>query len=226
MTSTTRRVRYAGDRARSTSTGSRPSTSSTCDLAQLHDRSRSPLHELGQARQRLDGQPGGARRLDDLRAHLAGGGRDRDEDLVRPAVAEQPLQVGDRAEDADPVQPHVALARVVVDEADRGVAERRVAEHLLDHELRRIAGADDERLLAACDDLPGPRPLQQCPREEAGARDEGEAEEQVDEPHSRRDAGRVELEEREDDERGEDRERTPREADHMSRVETYLHQRL
>ena len=105
--------------------------------------------------QRLDRDARRARGLDDPLAHLARRGRDRDQHLVGPAVAEQLRQLGGRAEHADPVQAQVLLARVVVDEADRRVAEARVAQHLADHELRRVAGADDEHLLAARDDRPG-----------------------------------------------------------------------
>ena len=68
---------------------------------------------------------------------------------------------------ADPVQAKVLLARVVVDEADRRVAERRVSEHLAQDQLGGVSGADDEDLLAARDDRPGGRPLDDRPREEA-----------------------------------------------------------
>ncbi len=69
-----------------------------------------------------------------------------------PAVAQELGQLVGRAEHADPVQAEVLLARVVVDEPDRRVAERRVAEHLAQDQLRGVARADDEHLLAARDD--------------------------------------------------------------------------
>ena len=165
--------------------------------------------ELGQTGQGLDRQPGLPCGLDDPATHLAGRGRDRDQHLVRPAIANQVRQVGGRAEHPDPVQAQVPLARIVVDDADRRVAEPRVPQHLLDDELGRVAGPDDDRLLAAGHDLARERPLDQRPGEQARARDEREAQEQVDEPDSLRHARRVELEQREDQERGERGERDP-----------------
>ena len=78
-----------------------------------------------------------------------------------------------------------ALARVVVDEPDRRVRELPVALHLAHHQLARVAGADDQHLLAARDD-PRARPLDQRAREEPRARDEREQEQEVE----RRDAVR------------------------------------
>ena len=114
----------------------------------------------------LTGTSSGARRLDDPRAQLARGGRDRDQHLVRPSVADDVREVGGRAEHADAVEAQVALARVVVEQADRRVAERRGALHLLHDELAGVAGADDDRLLAARHDPAGQRPLDDRPREQ------------------------------------------------------------
>ena len=50
-----------------------------------------------------------------------------------------------------PWQAHPALARVVVDEADRGVAEVRVELQLADDHLAAGAGADHQHLVAAGD---------------------------------------------------------------------------
>ena len=118
-------------------------------------------HELGKPRQRLHRETFGSRDLDNPLAQPAGSRRNRNQHLVWPAVVDQMLQVGDRPEDADAVEAKVALARVVVDEADRRVPELWVSQHLLDDALRRIAGADDERLLATRNDPAGPRPLDQ-----------------------------------------------------------------
>ncbi len=57
-----------------------------------------------------------------------------------------------RPQYAHAVQAHVLLARVVVDEADRRIAERRALEHLADDQLAGVAGAYDERLLPAGDE--------------------------------------------------------------------------
>ena len=197
------------------------------DRAQLGREPGVAADELGQARQGLDGQAGSLRGADDPAAHLTGGGRHRDEHLVGAAVADHLRQVGGRADDADPVEAEVALARVVVDDRDRRVAEAGIPQHLLDHELRRIAGADDDRLLAAGDDLARQRPLDQRAREEARPRDEGEAEEQVDEPDARRErAPGWNSKSVKTRNVASEASATPRSADHMSRVETYRHQRL
>ena len=72
----------------------------------------------------------------------------------------------------------VPLARVVVDQADRRVAELPVALELPDHELAGVAGARDEHLLAPRDQGRS-RPLDQRAREQARARDEPEEEQPV-----------------------------------------------
>jgi hypothetical protein len=50
---------------------------------------------------------------------FAGGGRDRDQHLVRAVVAQDVGELVGRAEDAHAVDAEVLLARVVVDQADR-----------------------------------------------------------------------------------------------------------
>ena len=127
----------------------------------------------------------GARHVDDPRRALARGGRDRDQQLVGPPVAEQVRQLVGRAEHADAVQAQVLLARVVVDEADRRVAEGGRAQHLLQHQLGGVAGADDDHLLAARDDRAALRPLDDRPREHPRAGDERQRQQQVDHPDRR-----------------------------------------
>ena len=80
-------------------------------------------------------------------------------------------QLVGRAEHADAVDAQVLLARVVVDQADRRVAELAVALHLPDHELARVAGADDQHLLAARDEPTGARALDHAAREQPRAGD-------------------------------------------------------
>ena len=92
-----------------------------------------------------------------------------------------------RAEHPDAVDAEVALARVVVDEADRRVGEPRVALHLADDELAGVAGADDEHLLAARDD-PAFGALDQRAREQPRAGDERQ-QQQVVERDDRASAG-------------------------------------
>ena len=127
--------------------------------------------ELVQARQRLHRHALPRAPSSTIRcAHLARGGRDRDQHLVRAPLAQERGELVRRAEHADAVEPEVLLARVVVDEPDRRVAERRVAQHLADDQLRRVAGADDDHLLAARDDRARGRALDQRPREQARRR--------------------------------------------------------
>ena len=70
-----------------------------------------------------------------------------------------------RAEHAHVDDARAALARIVVDEADRRVVQLPVALHLAHHQLARVAGADDQHLLAARDEA-GLRPLDQRAREQ------------------------------------------------------------
>src|SRR5919108_1708618 len=89
-------------------------------------------------------------------------------------------QISRRPEDTDAVEAKVALARIIVDETDRRVAEGPVLQDLLDDQLSRVSGPDDEDLLAARDKAAPARTLDQRPREQARARDEGEQEQGVD----------------------------------------------
>ena len=142
---------------------------------------------------------------DDALARVARGGRDRDQELVRAAFAQKLRQLLGRAEHAHAVEAQVLLARVVVDEPDRGVADRRVAVHLAQDQLRRVAGADDDDLLAARDDRARARSLDQRAGQEPCSHDEREEEEQVDDPDPARHRGLVEVEQREDEKRRDDR---------------------
>ena len=76
------------------------------------------------------------------------------------------------AEHAHAVDAQVPLARVVVDDPDRRVAERAVALELADHELAGVARADDHDLLAARHQPADRGPLEDRPRRQPRARDE------------------------------------------------------
>ncbi len=117
------------------------------DLADLPHDGRAAAEELEDRRRRADGDRADATRGDDTLAHGARRRWDGDDDLVGLGLVEhatqivlvrgaQNLEVG--------AQPHVELARVVVDEADRAVAQVGVARHLAHHELAALAGADDQ----------------------------------------------------------------------------------
>ena len=153
-----------------------------------------------EARERVHRDALLARHLDDPLANVSGRGRDRDEELVGAPLAEELAELGGRPEDADPVQPQVLLPRVVVDEPDRRVAERRVAQHLAEDQLRGVAGADDQHLLAPRHDRACRRALDERPREQSHAHDEREQEQEVDDPDPARDLRRMEVEHREDEE--------------------------
>ena len=76
--------------------------------------------------------------------------------------------------------PHPALARVVVDEADRGRAEVRVELQLADDHLAAGAGADDEHLVPLGDARAARGPLDDQPHREPGAGDQQQGEQEVD----------------------------------------------
>ncbi len=135
--------------------------------------------QLVDARQRLDRHAGLRRDVDDPLAHLSGRGRDGDQDLVRLRLSQEAREILGRPEHAHAVQTEILLARVVVDQADRGVAERRRLQHLADDQLRGVSGADDEYLLPASDDPAWRRPLHDRANEEAGAGNQHQREQEV-----------------------------------------------
>ena len=148
--------------------------------------------QLVQPRQRLHRHVLLAGHLGDPRALLAGGRGDGDQQLVGPPVAEQVRQLVARAEHPNPVQAQVLLARVVVDQPDRRVAEVGRAQHLLQHQLGGIARADDDHLLAARHDRAALRALDDRPRQHARAGDERQRQQAVDHPDGPRHLARHE----------------------------------
>ncbi len=134
--------------------------------------------QLVQARQRLHDHVLGEARLDDLLAHAPRRRRDRDQHLVGLVVAQEVREVVGGAEHLHAVDAVAALARVVVDEADRRVVQLPVALHLAHHQLAGVARADDQHLLAVGDE-PGGRPLDQRAREQPRAGDEREQQQEV-----------------------------------------------
>ena len=158
--------------------------------------------QVVEAGQRLHGNPRVACVLDHLLAHFAGGGGDRDQELVRLVVPEDVRQLVGRPEHADTVEPEVLLARIVVDDSDRRVAERARLLHLADHELSRVPGADDHDLLAAGDEARGAGSLEDRPSQQARARDEREQEQPVENGDPAREPRGVRGREEVDDEAG------------------------
>ena len=136
--------------------------------------------QLVEARQRLHGDVRRLSRLDDEPARLAGRGRDRDQHLVRLELADEPREVGHRAEHPHAVDARVALARIVVDEADRRVREHPRAVHLLDDQPAGIPRSDDDHLFPARDDTEAEaRPFHERARREPHPGHEREGDEQV-----------------------------------------------
>ena len=132
--------------SRSTSTGSRPSTSSTSTGRSCRARSRSPetsSERLGRVftgtlERRARSRRSGPRSSPDavgIAISTSSGRRSR-RMWARSAVVPSTRTPWSR---------RFRLRGSSSSEPDRRVAERRVALHLLDDELRRIAGADDDR---------------------------------------------------------------------------------
>ena len=150
---------------------------------------------------------------------LARRGRDRDDDLVRAVVAKEVRQVVGRAEHPDAVEAQVLLAGIVVDEPGRRVAEVRVLQHLAEDELARVAGSHDEHVSPPRDEPPPARALEDRPRGEAGARDEPEQDQPVDdddparEPEARHGVPEVERGDRDDGRDGDRQQGAPDVAD-------------
>ena len=116
------------------------------DLAQLAGELDAAAQELEHGRQGADLDVALAALGDHLAAQHAGRGGDRDHDLVRGEPVEDRADLVGRAEHLEPLGAHAALARVVVEEADRAGAEVRVQLQLADDHLPAGAGADDEHL--------------------------------------------------------------------------------
>ena len=141
-----------GDRRHVELDGLAPEDVLDLHLAELTGEVEVAGDELVDARHGLHGDACVAARVDDPLADLSRAGRDGDDDLVRPVVAQEPREVHGRPQDADTVEAHVLLAGLVVDEPDRRVAELRALQHLADDQLARVARADDQRRLAAGDE--------------------------------------------------------------------------
>ena len=169
------------------------------DLAQL-------AGELDAAAQELEhGRQGSHRDLaltaggDYLAAQDPRGRRDRDHDLVRRELVADPADLVGGPEHLEPDRAHVALRGIVVDEADRVGAERRIELQLADHHLAARAGADHEhaaRALGAGEPL---RALSERSAREPGAAEQGAGEDEVEDHDRAREAVRVGLREHEDE---------------------------
>ena len=118
-------------------------------LAHLAHHVRRRLQQLEHRRQGAHGDAAVAAGAHHAGAQGAGGRRDGDDDLVGLDLVEDARQVvaGRAAEHRHAVlEAQPALARVVVEEADRPEAERRVAQDLAQDRLAAVAGADDQHV--------------------------------------------------------------------------------
>ena len=118
------------------------------DLAQLAGELDAAAQELEDGRQGAHRDVALAALGDHLAAQHAGRRRDRDHDLVGAQAVEDGADLVGRPEHLEALGAHAALARVVVEEADRAGAEVRVELQLADHHLAAGAGADHEHLAA------------------------------------------------------------------------------
>ncbi len=159
------------------------------DLAHLPHEPAAGLQQLEHGRHRAHRHAALAAGRDDLRAHRARRGGDRDQHLVGLDVVEHVAELVGGAEHLEPaVHPRALLARVVVDEADRPVAELRVAHDLAQQQPPAVAGADDQhraRVLAHA--RAAQRPLVDRVHDEAHAAEEDEHQQPV-EARARRSA--------------------------------------
>ena len=178
VTSTVWPLRYDATSSKSTSTCSRPSTSSTCTGRIWPARSRSPEMSSYRPGSVFTGTFPACAASTTSAAHLARGGRDRDQHLVGLVLAHEPWQLGHRPEHPDAEDARVPLARVVVDEPDRRVGEHARALHFLHDEPAGVARADDDDLLAACDHAVA-RALHHGARQQTRARDQRQRDEQI-----------------------------------------------
>ncbi len=152
--------------------------------------------------QRLDRDACLARDVDDALADHARRGGNRDQHLVRTVLGEDLRELLRGAEHPDVVHAQVLLARVVVDQPDRRVAERRALQQLLDDQLCRVPGADDDHFLAPRDKPACARALHQRAREHPRACHEREQQQPVhDRDRARQPDARNRIREVDDDRR-------------------------
>ncbi len=160
------------------------------DLAQLLAQLDAAAQELEHGRQGANADlalPAGGDDPGSQRPRRRG---DRDHDLVGLGLVEDRLDLRRRPQHLEAEHPHPLLARVVVDEADRGRAQVRVEVHLADDHLTAGAGADDQHLVLGQAVAVG-RPLDDQPHREAGAGDQEQGEHEV---HHRDRARQADLE--------------------------------
>ena len=165
------------------------------DLAHLAQQPAAGLQQLEHGRHRAHRHAALPAGGDDARAHRARRRRDRDQHLVGLDVLEHARQLLGRAEHREPaVDPRALLARVVVDEADRAVAQLGVAQDLAQQQPAAVAGADDDhRARVAARAEAAQRALVEHVDEEARAADEDEHQQPVEHDHARRDVDRGEA---------------------------------
>ncbi|GBD45252.1 hypothetical protein HRbin41_00052 [bacterium HR41] len=190
------------------------------DLARL-------AHELDPSRQKLERRRQRTNRNlplatggHHLLAQQAGGGRNGDDHLVGLGVVEDPRQIVGAAEHFQPGDAHPALARVVVDEADRRTGELGVAAQLGSNLLPPVAGADDQhRARCPFEERASQRSLDhQRTHQEARPAEQREGEQQIERDHAAR---RIDAPRREHERRGDDRDRADHDRAH-ERVEVAL----
>ena len=177
------------------------------DLAQLPGELHSAAEELEDGRQRPHGNVSLTAGRDDPAAHHARSGGDRDDHLVGMELVEDLPDLLGRAEDVEAMQAHAALARVVVEEADRLRPEVGVELQLAGDHLPSRPRADHEHPPRAADIAAGEPLHQDHPSEEPGAADQEDREQEVADDDRPRDlvVERLQQQERDRQDRGRDR---------------------
>ena len=177
-------------------------------LAHLAQQPPAGAQQLEHGRHRPHRHAALTARADHLGAQRARRRRDRDEDLVGLDVVEHAAELPGRPEHAHAaVDPHVLLAGVVVDEADRAIAEVRVAQDLAQQQPATVAGADDQHRARVAPRAPAAqRPLVDQVHHEARAADEHEHQQPVEDEHAGRHVDRDEPVLGEDQPRLDDRD--------------------
>ena len=128
-----------------------------------------------------------------LPRRIPGADGDRDHDLVGRVAVEDRADLVGRPEHLQAHGPHVALRRVVVDEADRVGADVRVQLELADDHLAAGAGADDEHAGGPPLASRALRALGQRAAGEPGAAEQRAGEDEVEDHDRARQAVRVGL---------------------------------
>ena len=177
------------------------------DLTQLPGQLDAAAEQLEDGGQGPHGDVALPARRDHPAAHHAGSRGNRDDHLVGIHLVEDLPDLLGRAEDVDAVHPHAALARIVVQKADRLRRKVGIELELPGNHLPAGAGADHEHPPGPANVAAGEPLDQDHPGEQTGAPDEEDGEQEVADHDRARDLVIERLQQQEGDceDRGRDR---------------------